>query len=194
MAQDKILPGYPQAIGAKLQSITDHFGPASYNATTGDVYGVAGNQNQGGFEKVIGGVTLDGVYDVAVGFPTGTGAGVGVTSVVLTWKFATTGSVVSLAIAGAGSAQTPGSYNVAATGGGPGSGATAQITVAAGGTVTAIPVITNPGKGYTSAPTFTLAAGGTPATFTATLSTAGAAVATGANLSNSATRLEMIMY
>lgn len=193
MAQDKILAGYPQPIGAKIQSVTDHFGPVSYNQATGEVYTAAGNQNQGGFDKVIGGVTLDGIYTVEAGFPAGTGAGVGVTSVVLIWKFATTGSVASLAIATPGSAQTPGTYIVNATGGA-GTGAQASIVVAGGGTVTAIPVITNPGKGYTSAPTFTLAAGGTPATFTPTLSVAGGLVATGANVSTSAVRLEMIMY
>lgn len=192
MAQDKILAGYEQVIGAKLQVIVDHFGPISYSQATGDVY-PASNLNRGGFDKVVGGVTLDNVYEVKVGYPANVGAGNGVASVVLTWSFSTSGSVASLAIAGAGTGQTPGTYPVAATGGG-GTGATASITVAGGGTVTAIPVITNPGKNYTSAPTFTLAAGGTPATFTATLSTAGAQVASGANLSGSATRLEAIMY
>lgn len=192
MAQDKILPGYPQSVGAKIQCITDHFGPTSYNATTGEVYSVT-NQNQGGFEKVIGGSTLDNIYSVEATYPAGASAGFGVTSVNLLWKFNTTGSVASLAISGAGSAQTPGVYLVSATGGA-GTGAQASITVAGGGTVTAVPVIVNPGKGYTSAPTFTLVSGGTPATFTATLSTAGGLVATGANLSGSATRLEMIMY
>jgi hypothetical protein len=192
MATDKILPGYEQSIGAKLQVIVDHYGPSSYSQTTGDVY-PASNLQRGGFDKVAGGLTLDGVYDVKAGYPTGTSAGAGVTSVVLTWNFATTGSVASLAIAGAGTGQTPGTYTVNATGGG-GSGAQASIVVAGGGTVTATPVILNPGKGYTSAPTFTLAAGGTPATFTPTLSTAGSQVAAGANLSGSAVRLECILY
>lgn len=193
MAQDKILPGYPQPIGAKLLSVADHFGPSSYVATTGDVYTVAGNQNQGGFDKVIAGTTLSNLYSVAVNYPALAGAGVGVSSVTLLWNFATTGSVASLAIATAGTGQTPGTYTVNATGGG-GTGAQASITVAAGGTVTAVPVIINPGKNYTSAPTFTLAAGGTPATFTPTLSVAGNPVATGANLSAEAIRLECIMY
>lgn len=192
MAADKILAGYEQPIGSKLQAVVDHFGPVSYSQTTGDVY-PASNLGRGGFDKVFGGLSLDGVYDVKAGYPAGTVAGQEVSTSVLTWFFATTGSVASLAISTAGSGQTPGTYTVNATGGA-GTGAQASITVAGGGTVTAVPIILNPGKNYTSAPTFTLAAGGTPATFTATLSTAGAQVATGANLSGSAARLECLMY
>ena len=74
--------------------------------------------------------------------------------------------LVALQIVTAGSGQTPGTYLVTASTG----GAVASIVVAAGGTVTAIPTIVNPGKYATdTAPTFTLAAGGTPATFSATL-------------------------
>jgi hypothetical protein len=55
---------------------------------------------------------------------------------------------------------------VVGTGGG-GSGASIQVVVAAGGTVTANPTVISAGSGYTSAPTFTLASGGTVATFQA---------------------------
>lgn len=65
-----------------------------------------------------------------------------------------------------GSGQTPGTYTATASTG----GAVIQYVVAAGGTVTAIPTVLNPGK-YTvdTAPTFTIAAGGTPATVSASL-------------------------
>lgn len=65
-----------------------------------------------------------------------------------------------------GSGQTPGVYQLIATGGG-GTGAIIQVVVGPTGTVTGIPVIIATGTGYTSTPTFTLAAGGTPATFAA---------------------------
>ena len=75
--------------------------------------------------------------------------------------------VTALNILTAGSGQTPGTYPVTASAG----GAVASITVAAGGTVTAQPIILTPGGPYTDAavPTFTLAAGGTPATFQASI-------------------------
>lgn len=191
MAQDKILAGYEQVIGAKLQVIVDHFGPVSYSQTTGDVY-PATNLNRGGFDKVTAGITLDNAYSVLTTYPASASAGGGTVSVVLVWNFATTGSVASVAQNVAGSGQTPGTYTVAATGGG-GTGASISVVVATATTLGAITVL-NPGKGYTSAPTFTLVSGGTPATLTATLSVAGAQVATGANLSGSAVRLEAIMY
>ena len=87
-------------------------------------------------------------------------------------SIASASTVAYLNILTAGSGQTPGTYTVNATGG-TGSGAQAQITVNADGTVTLPPVITNQGTGYTNTltglPTFTLAAGGTPATFSAVL-------------------------
>jgi hypothetical protein len=75
--------------------------------------------------------------------------------------------VMALNILTAGSGQTPGTYSVTASAG----GAVASITVAAGGTVTAQPIITTRGGPYTdtAVPTFTLAAGGTPATFQASI-------------------------
>lgn len=192
MAQDVTLPGYPQSIGAKILSITDHFGPSSYNATTGDVYNVAGNQNQGGFDKVNAGSSLDGLYTVTSKYPAGTSAGIGVTSVSLFWTFATTGSVASVTGTG-GTGMTVGSFPlvIAAPPAG-GVQAVGTITVLTATTFTT--TISNPGAGYTSAPATSAATGGTPPTLTANLSTAGTAVATGANLSASAVRLEMIMY
>ena len=80
----------------------------------------------------------------------------------------TASHVTSIVTATAGSGQTPGTYQIAANGGG-GSGALISVIVAGGGTVTQAPTIISQGSGYTSAPTFTLAAGGTPATFTSTL-------------------------
>ena len=75
--------------------------------------------------------------------------------------------VTSVVLATPGSGQTPGTYQVSASGGG-GTGAQIGVVVGAGGTVTTT-ILNNQGSGYTSAPTFTLSAGGTPATFTATL-------------------------
>jgi len=84
----------------------------------------------------------------------------------------TSGTVKSVVIATAGSAQTAGTYTVFATvSSGGGSGASISVTVTAAGTVTATPVVITAGSGYVSAPTFTLAAGGTPATFSAQLDT-----------------------
>lgn len=77
-----------------------------------------------------------------------------------------TNGIVGVIILTAGSAQTPGTYTLAASAG----GASISVVVAAGGTVTALPTVTVPGNGAYSviaAPTFTLAAGGTPATFAA---------------------------
>ncbi len=80
----------------------------------------------------------------------------------------TSDTVAYLTVTSPGSGQTPGTYVVNGVGS-PGSGAQAQITVNANGTVTLQPVVLNQGSGYVTAPTFTLAAGGTPATFLATL-------------------------
>jgi hypothetical protein len=169
------LQGYPDYIGRRFAWAGFGPGPSSYVAG-GDAISFPRFQNY--IDTVEGSLTPDGVY-LVLGRPSAVGPRATWYAV---WQFATTGSVASLAIATAGSGQTPGTYSVAATGGG-GSGAVASITVAAGGTVTAVPIITSPGKNYTSAPTFTLAAGGTPATFTPTLSVAGNQVAAGANLS-----------
>lgn len=71
-----------------------------------------------------------------------------------------------------GLAQTPGTYAVSATnspGDVTGSGATAAVTVAADGTVSAAPVLLSAGQGYTLPPIFTVAAGGAPATFQSVL-------------------------
>ena len=75
-------------------------------------------------------------------------------------------SVEGVSLLTGGSGQTPGMYNVAASGGG-GTGAVLQVAVNQQGVVLQAPTILNPGAGYTSTPTFTLAAGGTPATFVA---------------------------
>jgi len=66
----------------------------------------------------------------------------------------------------AGTGQTPGTYQIAAVGGG-GTGAIIQVVVSAAGTVLANPTVVVRGSGYTSTPTFTVAAGGTPATILA---------------------------
>lgn len=110
-----------------------------------------------------------GSIETVTGLPIGSGANPGVFSEFSdseALQYSNQG-VVSLNILTAGSGQTPGVYNVTASAG----GAVAQITVAAGGTVTAQPVITVAGGPYTDAaiPTFTLAAGGTPATFQAVI-------------------------
>ena len=63
----------------------------------------------------------------------------------------------------AGSGQTAGTYQIAASGGG-GTGAIIQVVVGAAGTITGNPTVLANGSGYTSIPTFTVAAGGTPGT------------------------------
>jgi hypothetical protein len=72
--------------------------------------------------------------------------------------------VYNVTTATPGSAQTPGTYLLTANSG----QAQISVTVASGGTVTANPIVTSHGRGYSSSTTvtFTLAAGGTPATFT----------------------------
>ena len=86
---DKILPGYPQPVGSKIESVTDHYGPTLYSQTTGDVY-LAANQQQGGFDKVEAGTSFNpmtgvqGNYTVQVYYPT-SDAGIGASSVKLVW-------------------------------------------------------------------------------------------------------------
>lgn len=76
-------------------------------------------------------------------------------------------SVQNVVILQGGVAQTAGTYQVAATGGG-GTGAIIQVIVSAAGTVTGNPTVVAPGINYTSVPTFILVAGGTTtATFAA---------------------------
>lgn len=76
-------------------------------------------------------------------------------------------SVFAAIVLTPGSGQTPGSYDVPATGGG-GQGAIIRVTVGMDGTVSVPPLVINQGGGYTSLPTFTMtAAGGTAATFQA---------------------------
>lgn len=192
MAQDKNLPGYPQSIGAKIQVIADHYGPSSYNVTTGDIYTAIGNQNQSGFDKVSAGASLSGVYSVTSRYPAGTGVGVGTTSVVFFWSFGTTGSV-TVAQNAAGTGMTTGTVVPIVFSGGGGTGAAGTVTVLSATTISI--AITNPGSGYTSAPTAVISAtGGTPATLTVTLTTAGQAVTAGTNLSAEVVRIEAIMY
>jgi hypothetical protein len=165
--------GYPDYIGKRLAIAGSGTGPASYVSTGDQVYLPRYNNY---IDILFPGVSVSGNY-IATPFVSGPGQR-------QTWvlRYSTVaGGVASLAIATAGSGQTPGTYLVAATGGG-GAGAVASIVVAGGGTVTATPTIVSGGVGYTSAPTFTLAAGGTPATFTATLTVAGP-VSAGTNLS-----------
>jgi hypothetical protein len=80
-------------------------------------------------------------------------------------------TVQSVVILTAGSGQTAGTYNVAATAGsGGGSGALIQVVVGSAGTVTSVTVLQG-GYGYVSVPTFTLVTGGTVGTVAAQLST-----------------------
>ena len=167
-----LLHGYPDFVGKRCTWCGHGSGPTSLlaagDAVTLPLYGY--------YIDAIGGDvrSISGTYDV-ISHPAAVGPRA---SWSLIWRFATTGSVASVAQNQAGSGMTPGTYVVTATTG------TAQISVvvASATTLGAITVL-NPGSGYASAPTFTLAAGGTPATLTATLSTIGATVAAGANLS-----------
>lgn len=69
-----------------------------------------------------------------------------------------------------GSGQTPGTYNIAGSGGG-GTGAILQVVVLTATTV-GTPTVIAKGSGYTSAPTFTVPSGGTPATVQAQMTVA----------------------
>lgn len=175
----------PSPLGEVFVSARDIAGPASY--TTGGVL-VSANAFALLTIKLLvcTHLTPDGLYYPLFKMPRGAGYP---TATIVWFNAGSTTGVESIAIATAGSGQTPGTYVVTATGGG-GAGATASITVAAGGTVTAIPQVLTPGSGYTSAPTFTLAAGGTPATFTASLGNQnGVEVAPGTNLSTETLRI-----
>lgn len=81
-------------------------------------------------------------------------------------------SMKSVVIVTAGSGQTAGSYNVQANpSSGGGTGATINVVVGAGGTITSASVLTG-GFGYVAIPTFTLGLailGGTPGTVAAQL-------------------------
>ena len=78
-------------------------------------------------------------------------------------------TVDSVVLLTAGSGQTAGTYQVAATvGSGGGSGAIIQVIVGSAGTVTSVSVV-NGGFGYVSVPTFTLVTGGTVGTVAAEL-------------------------
>jgi hypothetical protein len=167
-----LLHGYPDFVGKRATWCGYGNGPSSLLAA-GDLvklpcFGYYIDAIAGSFRSV------SGIYDV-IAQPAAVGARA---SWSLIWRFATTGSVASVAQNQAGTGMTTGTYIVTATTG------TAQISVvvASATTLGAITVL-NPGSGYTLAPTFTLAAGGTSATLTATLSTIGATVAAGANLS-----------
>jgi hypothetical protein len=86
---DKILAGYPQSIGGKIEVIVDHYGPLSYSQTTADVY-QASQLGQGGFDIVQAGTSYNpgtgvaGNYTVQVYYSTGY-AGIGSPSVKLVW-------------------------------------------------------------------------------------------------------------
>lgn len=167
------LHGYPDYIGKRFAFVGYGSGPTSLPAA-GDVISFPRYDNY--IDHVVGGTTPDGAFTTSAQ-PSAVGPRA---TWYLIWKFATAGSVASVAQNAAGTGMTPGTYTVLATGGG-GSGASASVVVATATTLGAITV--TPGKNYTSAPTFTLVAGGTSATLTATLSAIGAVVATGANLS-----------
>jgi hypothetical protein len=175
-----LLHGYPDFMGKRKAFVGFGAGPVSLPAG-GDViqFPTYGNY----IDWVSDGVSIDGLYQVTAR-PSATGPRA---IWALYWAYLTANAVATLAQNVAGTGMTPGTYNIAATGGG-GTGATATVVVATATTLGSI-TITNPGKNYTSAPTFTLAAGGTSATLTSTLSTASGLVATGANLSGSSVQI-----
>ena len=72
------------------------------------------------------------------------------------------GKVTSVVITNAGTGATAGTYNISATAGNGGTGATIQVIVGSGGTITSA-VVTNSGSGYVSAPSFSLTATSTAA-------------------------------
>jgi hypothetical protein len=173
-----LLPGYPDLIGRRFAWVGYGNGPTSYVAT-GDPVSLPTAHTF--IDSIFGEfLTVSGTYVViplisAVGpRPTWN----------LIWKYATAGSVASVAQNVAGSGMTPGTYTVTTSGGGTGaSQATIQVVVLTATTI-ATPTVLNPGSGFTSIPTATLTGtGGTPATLTVTLSTIDAIVPAGANLS-----------
>ncbi len=72
------------------------------------------------------------------------------------------GEVKSVVITNAGTGATVGTYTIAATTGGGGTGAIIQVVVASTGLITSVSVL-NGGYGYDSVPTFSLTATGTTA-------------------------------
>jgi hypothetical protein len=80
---DKLLAGYPQAIGDKWEVVVDHYGPVNYQQSTGDVYSST-SLNQGGFDRVEAGTSFSGTYTVQVWYNSSF-AGLGVPSVKLVW-------------------------------------------------------------------------------------------------------------
>jgi hypothetical protein len=73
------------------------------------------------------------------------------------------GRVKSVVITNAGTGATAGTYNISANvGSGGGAGATIQVVVGSGGTITSA-IVTNGGAGYNSVPTFSLTATSTSA-------------------------------
>lgn len=72
-------------------------------------------------------------------------------------------SVQSVAIVTPGSGQTAGTYTATSSTAGGTQVAVIQYTISSSGTLVGLPIVTQPGAGFTSIPTFTIAAGGTPA-------------------------------
>lgn len=168
----------------------DYSGPTSY-AVTGDPIGT--NNNQTGIAALglstidnieAAGISISGAYQVFAQ-PSGKGS-----RKVWNMLWNGLGGVVSVT-ATAGTGMTPGTYPLVFTGGG-GTGAAGTITVLTATTVAA-PVITNAGRGYTSAPAVTApATGGTPPTFGTPILNAAGPVPAATNLSQETVRIAII--
>ena len=103
-------------------------------------------------------------------------------------------TVASVVILTAGSGQTTGTYQVAATvGSGGGSGAIIQVIVDAAGTATSVSVL-NGGFGYVSVPTFTLVTGGTVGTVAAQLNSTPNIVTSADQVSATAVPVRPVIY
>lgn len=184
---NKSVNGYVDVIGKHGIWIGDHTGPASYVAggetLTAQYFGLRSLDMANAMRST------NLAYSAVSISPTGN-AGAISQNIKLLWQFASTGSVASVSQNAAGSGMTVGTtvpivFSAPAAGG---VQATGTLTVLTATTFSS--VITNPGSGYTSAPTATVSGtGGTPPTLTSNLSTSGAQVAAGANLSGVSVRM-----
>ena len=100
----KISPGYPQAVGAKPESICMHFGPASYTQVTVAVPPTGGDVVQATefglkfLEHCVASASTNGQYNVYVIFPSLGLPPNAPTSAILLWTVAATGAQVAGAV------------------------------------------------------------------------------------------------
>lgn len=184
---NQAVKGYVDIFGKHGSFVGDHTGPVSY--VTGGETITAQSLGLRSIDILNSMRSNNSAYSAVSLSPAGNSGNV-VTSVKVLWQFSSTGSVASVSQNAAGIGMTPGT-TVPIVFGAPAAGgvqATGTLTVLTATTFSS--VITNPGSGYTSAPTATVSGtGGTPVTLTSNLSTSGAQVGAGANLSGVSVRI-----